>query len=385
MKPKILINASTLSVGGGVQIGVSLLQYLIEKDVLPFDYVAIVSKQIYSGIDLNSRKNLVAVNSSPASLWRGSEAKKKLKELEKSFRPDLIYSVGFPSYIKFQTKEAGRYTNPWEIFDAKLAWSKLSIKEKIKRFISIYYRLAWAKRAAYIETQTVSAKLAISQRLNLNESDIIVLPNSANPLFVNLGKELNQPNYNQEKIIVFCLSAGHIHKNLEFIPNVVKSLKDEYHEKRFEFILTLNQEDLVFTKIQDKAQALGVLDCIRNIGVLSMKECLKWYEKSHVVFLPTLLEVFSATYLEAMAMRSPIVTSNLGFAIDICGDAAFYIDPLNPKEAAKGIHMVVSDSNLRKELLSNGIKRLATFPSSYEKHEALIKWLYQKASFQSLS
>ncbi len=43
--------------------------------------------------------------------------------------------------------------------------------------------------------------------------------------------------------------------------------------------------------------------------------------------MPTLLECFSASYLEAMYMKKIIFTSDLPFAHTVCKDAAFYFAP----------------------------------------------------------
>ena len=47
------------------------------------------------------------------------------------FKPDLVYSIGYPSYINFNNVELGRYTNPWEINSEPLPWHK--IKGTIKK------------------------------------------------------------------------------------------------------------------------------------------------------------------------------------------------------------------------------------------------------------
>jgi glycosyltransferase involved in cell wall biosynthesis len=80
-----------------------------------------------------------------------------------------------------------------------------------------------------------------------------------------------------------------------------------------------------------EARRYSVSDSIFNVGWLTLSECIDWYNRSDIVFLPTLLETFSATYLEAMRMGRPIVTCDLDFARDICKDAAAYFPPLSTK------------------------------------------------------
>ncbi|MFK2341775.1 glycosyltransferase [Bacteroides fragilis] len=68
---------------------------------------------------------------------------------------------------------------------------------------------------------------------------------------------------------------------------------------------------------------------IVNLGIIDVSKCPQLYNECDALFLPTLLECFSANYVEAMKMRKPIVTSNLPFATNVCKNAALYFDPMN--------------------------------------------------------
>ena len=99
------------------------------------------------------------------------------------------------------------------------------------------------------------------------------------------------------------------------------------------------------------------------------------YADSHIVFMPTLLETFSATYPEAMAMQRPIVTTDLDFAHDICKSAAVYYSPLSAEDAAEKILRVIEDAGLRQQLISEGAKVLSALPSPQEKYEQLVAYM----------
>jgi hypothetical protein len=49
-----------------------------------------------------------------------------------------------------------------------------------------------------------------------------------------------------------------------------------------------------------------------------MSDVPKWYKATQALLLPTLLESFSGTYIEAMHFERPIFTSNLDFAKEVC-------------------------------------------------------------------
>jgi glycosyltransferase involved in cell wall biosynthesis len=61
---------------------------------------------------------------------------------------------------------------------------------------------------------------------------------------------------------------------------------------------------------------------VYNLGPIPIPECASLYKECDAMFLPTLLECFSASYIEAMYMEKPIVTSDLDFAHTVCGNSA---------------------------------------------------------------
>ena len=152
-------------------------------------------------------------------------------------------------------------------------------------------------------------------------------------------------------------------------------LKERGRGGRFCFVVTLPDEGGVVDEFWNRTRLLNVVDMMENVGRLSIVDCAEWYARSDVVFLPTLLETFSATYLEAMAMGRPIVTTNLDFAREVCGPAALYYEPLSVQEAADAIERVANDERAWKELVQKGRRRLASFPSPEEKHDKVMDWV----------
>ena len=82
--------------------------------------------------------------------------------------------------------------------------------------------------------------------------------------------------------------------------------------------------------------------------------------------LPTLLESFGLTYLEAMQNNCPIITSDLEFARYVCGDAALYFDPKSPSSILDMIIKLKDDQKLRMRLVENGQKRIKSFFKSWD-------------------
>ena len=137
----------------------------------------------------------------------------------------------------------------------------------------------------------------------------------------------------------------------------------------FQFVLTLPADSRLVRTIQHRARSLGVHDRIENQGPVPVAQGPELYRRSHVCFLPTVLESFSAAYPEAMAMGLPIITTDLAFARDLCGDAALYFQPNNARSAAAQLLRVTQDGSLRRRLVQEGMKVLGTLPSSAQQYQ----------------
>lgn len=61
--------------------------------------------------------------------------------------------------------------------------------------------------------------------------------------------------------------------------------------------------------------------------------------------------------LEAMTLGAPVVTSNTSSLPEVAGDAALLIDPNDPTSLAEAILRVISDSQLRNQLIHKGKER----------------------------
>ena len=81
------------------------------------------------------------------------------------------------------------------------------------------------------------------------------------------------------------------------------------------------------------------------------------------VFLyPSLRESFGIPILEGMACGVPVITSNTSSMPEVAGeDAAFIIDPFNPKEIAQAMCNLVEDKMLANVLAEKGIERAKDF------------------------
>jgi glycosyltransferase involved in cell wall biosynthesis len=174
------------------------------------------------------------------------------------------------------------------------------------------------------------------------------------------------PGRREGEFRLLTLSAWYHHKHLEVIPRVVAALPEEM-KQRVCFVLTLPDEDFVAHFPGEARQN------IVNIGPVPIEEGPSLYRECDAMFLPTLLECFSASYAEAMAMERPVLTSDLGFARTVCGDAAVYFDPMDPADIVEKICTLVRSEGLRRDLVEKGRARLGAFGTARSRAEAYLR------------
>lgn len=376
---KVFVNATTLVVGGGVQVGISFIEHASKiSSGENINFIFAVSRAIYESLSerLQNDARVVLIPVSPARIVNGYVSRLVLRDIEKRFKPDVVYSVGSPAYVRFSTKEVARFTDGWTTHPSRLAWSVLPISRRVRLWLKIQYKWWHLRKVSHFEAQTETAAKGIMNRLSLKPEQMRVIPNAVSPVFNGMDFKGKCHLINDAKVVqILTLAAPYPHKNLLIIPNIAAILKATSLAIRWRFTVTLPSSSSFTKQFMKAVLKLKVEDCIENVGRVNLRDCPALYGKAHIVFVPSLLETFSVTYLEAMHMGCPIVTTDINFAHDTCGNAALYFDPLSASSAADAILRLVKDPKLRGQQVYNGKKRLQEFPKPHEKYQKVIDWI----------
>lgn len=83
--------------------------------------------------------------------------------------------------------------------------------------------------------------------------------------------------------------------------------------------------------------------------------------RARVFFFPSWVEGFGLPILEAMACRTPVVTSNVSAPAEVAGDAALLADPFDVDALAAALRRADGDEALRAELRARGEERVRAF------------------------
>jgi glycosyltransferase involved in cell wall biosynthesis len=130
-------------------------------------------------------------------------------------------------------------------------------------------------------------------------------------------------------IVLAYVTRAYPHKNVAFLGAVGIELRTR-HELLVNFVVTLTHDEWF-------ALDSDTREYCTNIGVQKIAQVPSLLMQVDGAFFPSLLEAFSVTPLEAMALQLPLFASDRDFVRTICGDYPHYFDPEDPSAAAKVI------------------------------------------------
>ena len=97
------------------------------------------------------------------------------------------------------------------------------------------------------------------------------------------------------------------------------------------------------------------------LGFVADEDLPALYSLADVFAFPSLYEGFGIPVLEAMACGTPVVTSNNSSLPEAAGGAALMIDASDSTELAEAIAKSLSDTELRRKMISAGIEQASRF------------------------
>jgi len=364
---RLLINTASVMRGGSVQVAYSFIKECAKIDGHEYGLIAGPGLQKLMGNqDFLKRFTIYEVNQRPAQSPLKAFRGNVFDGIEEDFRPDVVFTTSGPAYWKSRAPHLIGYNLPHYIYPESPYFQRIGIKERLhwtlwKQLIRFFYN----RDADALVVQTDDVKKRVGHFLKC--SNITTVSNTCGSHFLAPQVYEAVPFHKEErKEYLLYLTAYYPHKNLEIINQVAPILEKKFPEK-FVFVVTLPED--VYSRII----APEVVNSVINIGPVKPEQCPALYRLCDYTFMPTLLECFSASYAESMAMNRVILTSNMGFAETVCQDAAVYFDPTNPEAIAKSIIQISLDENRRKELIMAGRVRLKNMLSASERAKCYLE------------
>ncbi|MBV7268553.1 glycosyltransferase family 4 protein [Winogradskyella luteola] len=99
---------------------------------------------------------------------------------------------------------------------------------------------------------------------------------------------------------------------------------------------------------------------VEHINEVAYSEINSYIASAEIIVLPSFAEAFPMTWLEALAMEKPLVTSNIGWAKELMinNKTGYTIDPKNHNDYTNAILDLLNDETKQKIFGSNGRKHI---------------------------
>ena len=322
-----LINAQNIIKGGGVNVLITLLKYVINTDK---NYLILLprTKELLHFISCNPSYNFNVI-------WCPSNFSRFFfkiyfrfflcDNLINKFNITKIYSLGNIA-IKTDVPQVLLIQNAYILLKDNFVWKRFPFFQRIYLRFMIYDIVKYMKFASLIAVQTNSMKVGLIKYYNISADKIFLYPNNIS-FSKNTNSEENQlfvKSFDNGLELLF-LSKYYPHKNFEILPDVCKLIRER--SLNVHIFLTLDPTILEENNILKKLLIYD--DIIFNLGPINYDNLSNTINKYHGLFLPSFLESFSSNYIEALSQKRLIFTSDRDFSREVCGDYAIYFDPFS--------------------------------------------------------
>ena len=237
----------------------------------------------------------------------------------------------------------------------------------------------FAKKAERICTVSNFSKEDIIETYGVPADKIDVTYNGVSPAFKVIQqyeKNKTQQEYTKGNPYVLFVGAIHKRKNLQRLIEAYTKLKNEK---------AIPHHLLIVGEPMWKSQAITVneamQDYIHFTGHVSLNTLAKIMGGADCLAFVSYFEGFGIPLVEAMQSGVPVLSGNLTSLPEIGGDAVLYCNPYSVDSIAEQLKTILTDEELRKELIEKGLQRATHFSWDYTARDlwlAIEKILPQK-------
>lgn len=327
----IVLNSAGLHAGGAVQVATSFIDEVSKLDINDLSVTVLVSTEIHNnllelGTDTSIFDSYQVVDVFGVMAF--------FARLDRYFKgADVVFTVFGPAYypIRARVRIAG-FAQPWIIYPENDVLPLLTFSNRIKHKLKFAFQafcFRWVDRyiveLPHVKERLLEIGLALDSQVDIVHNtlpEIYSLPSQWRALRKPVLAKSGVPR-------IGFLGRDYSHKNLGILATVYDILLQRY-DFEVAFVVTLNEKEMA-------ARDGHFRDSVVNVGPLTMAECPTFYQAMDGVVFPSLLECFSITPLEAMAMGKPLFASDRKFVRDVCQDFPVYFDPLDAVSIASAI------------------------------------------------
>ncbi len=253
-----------------------------------------------------------------------------------------------------------------------------------KKSVVTVHDLAIYKNPSWFPSQIFSTKLLVPQSLRKADKIIAVSDSTRRDLknifnipakkmkVIHEGsviKKIPIKNKRFDSISKFKLGSKYIlfvgtlepRKNVVTLIRAYKKLLDQGSKFSNYQLVLAGHKGFKNSEVFDEIKELKLKKNVKYLGYVTHNQKLDLMKKASCFVFPSEYEGFGLPVLEAMAIGTPVITSNVSSLPEIAGKAALLVNPTREQEIANALKKLLGDSKLQKRLSQRGLKRAKEF------------------------
>ena len=206
-----------------------------------------------------------------------------------------------------------------------------------------------------------STKRDLINYFNVPAEKIKVILLAADEKFKPLDhEEINEVKQRYKLDFPFILYVGTLEQRKN-IPTLIKAFyklkKDETKQK----LVIAGGKGWKYKEIFETIDKLNLQKDVIFTGYVLDEDLPALYNAADLFVYPSLYEGFGLPPLESMACGTPVITSNTSSLPEVVGDAGIMVDPYDVDRLADAMHKVLSNEELREDMIKRGLERAKMF------------------------
>lgn len=156
-----------------------------------------------------------------------------------------------------------------------------------------------------------------------------------------------------KKTLVIFTARRLVRKNgVEYL---IKAMKRVLREE--ECVLLIAGDGPEKTKLEALAERIDVSGNVTFLGLINHEQIPGYMALADIAVIPSIIEASSLFMLEAMAMQKPVIATRTGAIPEvITSNTGILVEPMNEKEMAEKIKLLLKDEDMRTRIARNAYK-----------------------------
>ena len=187
---------------------------------------------------------------------------------------------------------------------------------------------------------------------NIPENKIdVVYPGVTRPT-----SDVQRPTLKFPQKYILYLGTLEPRKNVEGVIKAFEKLnQSDLH------LVIAGQKGWLYKNIYKKVKSLELKDKIIFLDYVNQDDRFNLYKNTQLFVWPSFYEGFGFPPLEAMSVGYPVITSSNSSLPEVVGKASLLVDPYNVNEISQALSQILSDDQLRQDLINKGYDQVKKY------------------------